>query len=54
MFPRIYLVPFCSSQRVFFIKFAFQEKRVLSFAQLDKWNMNNSIEIVKVFFSIVL
>ena len=36
-----------------FFQFSFREKRVLSFPLLDKWNVHNSIEMVKVYFSIV-
>ena len=36
-----------------FLKFSYQGKRVLSFELLHKWNVNNSIEKVKVYFSIV-
>ena len=36
-----------------FFKFSFREKRVLGFGLLDKWNVNNSIEKVKVYFSTV-
>ena len=32
---------------------SFREKWVLRFALLDEWNVNNSIEKVKVYFSIV-
>ena len=52
MFPQIYLVPFCPSKLVHF-KFSFQEKQVLNFLLLDKWDVNNSIEKVKLYFSIV-
>ena len=31
----------------------FREKRVLRFALLDKWHVNNSIEKVKFYFFIV-
>ena len=40
----MYSVPFCSSKLVHFFKYPFREKRVLSFALLDKWNVNNSTE----------
>ena len=39
-----------------FFRFSFQEKRVLQFlvfALLDKWNVNNALEKVKVYLSIV-
>ena len=48
-FSRIYLVPFCSSKLVNFFKFSFRKKQVLSFPPLDKWNVHNSIEKVKVY-----
>ena len=51
MFPQIYFfVPFCPSQLVHFFKFSIQEKQD---TLLDKWNVNKSIEKVKVYFSIV-
>ena len=53
MFPQIYLVPFCPSKLVHFFKFSFQEKQVLNFLLLDKWDVNNSVEKVKLYFSIV-
>ena len=40
----IWLAPFCSSKLVHFFKLSFREKQVLSFALVDKWNENNSIE----------
>ena len=52
-FPGIYFAPFCSSKLVYFFKFSFREKSVLSFALLDEWNVNNSIEKVKGDFWIV-
>ena len=39
-----------------FFRFSFWEKRVLQFlvfALLDKWNVNNALEKVKVYLSIV-
>ena len=39
-----------------FFRFSFREKRVLQFlvfALLDKWNVNNALEKVKVYLSIV-
>ena len=45
--------PFCSSKLVYFFKFSFWENQVLNFALIDEWNVNNSIEKVKVYFSIV-
>ena len=53
MFPQIYIVPFCSLNVVHFVAFFFREKRVLSFALLDKWNVNKSIEKMTAYFSIV-
>ena len=35
--------------QIFFLK----KKRVPSFALLDEWNVNNSIEKLKIYFSIV-
>ena len=35
-----------------FLQFFWWEKRFLSFAPRDKWNISNSIEQVKVYFSI--
>ena len=46
-------VPFCSSKPVHFFKYSLREKQVLSFALLDKWNVNNSVEKMKIYFSIV-
>ena len=44
---------FSSSKLVLSFKFSYREKRVLNFALLHKWNVNNSIEKVKVYFSIL-
>ena len=41
---------------LYFFRFSFREKRVLQFlvfALLDKWNVNNALEKVKVYLSIV-
>ena len=47
-------IPFCSSKLEHFFKFSFREKRLLIFALLNKQNVNNTIEKVKVYFSSVL
>ena len=52
-FPRIYLVSFFSSKLAHFLKFSFREKRDLNFVLIDKWNVNNSIEKVEVYFYIM-
>ena len=39
---------FYSSKLMHLLKFSFQEKRVLSFALRDQWNVKNSIEKAKV------
>ena len=36
-----------------FLQISFRGKRDLRFALLDEWNVNNSIERVKIYFSVM-
>ena len=53
MLTQIYIVRFYSSKLVHFFKKTFREKQISSFTLPDKWNVNNYIEKVEVYFSVV-